>query len=256
MNHKPPMAETPHYPRHLDPTVRTSLQDSPAALVNGPRQWGKTSLVRQHASNMSYFSLDDPALLEAVRADPVGFIRQQDRAIIDEIQRAPQLLMALKLAIDQDRRPGRFLLTGSANLMALPQVSDSLAGRLDIHHLLPLSQSELQRRRNDFLLRALAQDWQFQGPSAMPPGHLTSHVLAGAYPEMRQRTTTACRQAWASAYLTTLVEPDVRDIADIDHASLLPKLLALLAGAIGRAQRPVAQPQPSGRANRHGRQDG
>ena len=234
MSNTPATVAPLHYPRHLDPMVRTSLLDTPAVLVNGPRQCGKTTLVRQYAADMAYFSLDDPALLEAVRSDPVGFVRQQDRAIIDEIQRAPQLLMALKLAIDQDRRPGRFLLTGSANLMALPQIADSLAGRVDIHHLLPLSQSELQRRPNDFLLRALAQDWQFQGPSPLPPTELTAHVLAGGYPEMRQRATAARRQAWASAYLTTLVERDVRDIADIDNASQLPKLLAILAELSGQ----------------------
>ena len=232
MSNTPATVAPLHYPRHLDPMVRTSLLDTPAVLVNGPRQCGKTTLVRQYAADMAYFSLDDPALLEAVRSDPVGFVRQQDRAIIDEIQRAPQLLMALKLAIDQDRRPGRFLLTGSANLMALPQIADSLAGRVDIHHLLPLSQSELQRRPNDFLLRALTQDWQFQGPSPLPPTELTAQVLAGGYPEMRQRATAARRQAWASAYLTTLVERDVRDIADIDTASQLPKTVEKYIGIL------------------------
>lgn len=223
-----------HYPRHLAPMLHASLQDTPAVLVNGPRQCGKTTLVRQYAGEMAYFSLDDPALLEAVRADPVGFIRQQDRAIIDEVQRAPQLLMALKLAIDQDRRPGRFLLTGSANLMALPQMADSLAGRMEIHHLLPLSQSELARRPNDFLGLALAQDWQHRSAGPVIATDLTEQVLAGGYPEMRQRTSAPRRQAWARAYMTTLVERDICDIAQIEHASQIPKLLAILAELSGQ----------------------
>lgn len=117
-------------------------------LVNGPRQCGKTTLVKQFAQGgahrnsnasllqeasvgMTYLTLDDPAVLETAQIDPVGLLRQVDRAIIDEVQRAPQLLLALKLSIDQDRRPGRFLLTGSAKLLSLPSIADSLAGRME-----------------------------------------------------------------------------------------------------------------------------
>ena len=214
--------------------VRTSLQDTPAVLINGPRQCGKTTLVRQYAGSMAYFSLDDPALLEAVRVDPVGFIRRQDRAIIDEVQRAPQLLMALKLAIDQDRRSDRLLLTGSANLMAWPQVAESLAGRMEIHTLLSLSQSELASRPNDFLRRALSQDWQSRGSDQVAGPDFVEQVLAGGFPEMRQRTGTSRRQAWARAYMSTLVERDIRDIAQIEHASQVPKLLAILAELSGQ----------------------
>ncbi len=208
-------------------------------LVNGPRQCGKTTLVRQYAHDMAYFSLDDPALLEAVRADPVGFINGQERAIIDEVQRAPQLLTALKMSIDRDRRPGRFLLTGSANLMALPRVAESLAGRIDIHTLLPLSQSELARRPNDFFTRALNQDWQQrtgapQATARAAARDLIEGVLAGGYPEMRQRAEHARRQAWARAYITTLVERDVRDIAQIAQASQVPRLLAVMAELSGQ----------------------
>ena len=195
INHIPP------FPRLIEPRICEALLDTPVVLILGPRQAGKTTLVRHMAgAAMRYVTLDDAASLLSARRDPEGFVKGLDRAVIDEIQRAPELLLAIKKSVDQDRRAGRFLLTGSANLMALPQVADSLAGRVDIHHLLPLSQSELQRRPNDFLLRALAQDWQLQGPSPLPPTELTAHVLAGGYPEMRQRATAARRQAWASAY--------------------------------------------------------
>jgi len=221
--------------RHLAPLLAESLQDTPAVLVNGPRQCGKTTLVQQFAGDLAYFTLDDPNLLAAVQQDPLGFARQLDRAIIDEVQRAPQLLLALKLVIDQDRRPGRFLLTGSANLMALPQIADSLAGRMALHTLLPLSQSELQGRPNDFLRRAQAQDWPLSHAAwATPQDGTVAHVLAGGYPEMRQRPTGARRQAWAKAYIQSLVERDVRDLAQIDQLHQLPQLLALAAAHCGQ----------------------
>lgn len=242
--------------RHIAARVSQSLKDTPAVLVNGPRQCGKTTLVKQFAEvfpwdavddtvsqdasgGMTYLTLDDPAVLEAARLDPVGLVRQLDRAIIDEVQRAPQLLLALKLSIDQDRRPGRFLLTGSANLLSLPQIADSLAGRMEVHALLPLSQSELQGRPNDFLQRALAQDWPIRHPDwVIPPVNgqvdMVLNALAGGYPEMRSRASPARRSAWAKAYIQTLVERDVQDIAKIDHLSDVPRLLEVAAAHCGQ----------------------
>ena len=219
------------YPRHIDGMLRESLADTPAVLVNG-RQCGKTTLVRQFEGEMAYYSLDDPALLAAVRADPLGIVRRLDRAIIDEVQRAPDLLMALKLVIDQDRRPGRFLLTGSANLMALPQIADSLAGRIDILTLLPLSNAELARRPNDFLQHARAQNWPLNAPAQ--PTDMIQQVLTGGYPEMLQRATPARKQAWARAYMTTLLERDIQDIAQIDQLSQIPQLLSIAAELSGQ----------------------
>lgn len=223
-------------PRHLQALLDTALGDTPALLVNGPRQCGKTTLVRQYAGNMAYFSLDDPALLAAVRADPVGFVRRQDRLIIDEVQRAPELLLALKLSIDRDRSPGRFLLTGSANLMALPAVADSLAGRVEIHTLLPLSNAEIAGRSADFFARLLHGNWPTAVATATAENRVDSvdNVLAGGYPEMRLRTTPTRRQAWARAYLTTLVERDVRDVADIAQTAKVPQLLGILAHLSGQ----------------------
>jgi uncharacterized protein len=224
------------FARHLDGRIQEALLDTPAILINGPRQCGKTTLVRQYATaDRAYFSLDEQSLLQAVKADPVGFVQQHPSALIDEAQRAPELLLALKTAIDNDRRPGRFLLTGSANLMALPQISDSLAGRMEVLTLLPLSNSELDARPADFLQRAQSQDWPAAAFETQRLGHdLVQQVLAGGYPEMRQRATPARRQAWAQAYLSTLIERDVQDVARIDDATRLPQLLAMAASLSGQ----------------------
>ena len=230
------MPTPPLIRRHLQPVLREALGDTPAVLINGPRQSGKTTLASQCGEGMPYVSLDDATRLAAARSDPQGFIRRIDRAIIDEIQRAPELLLAIKLSIDQDRRAGRFLLTGSANIMSLPTIADSLAGRIEVHALLPLSNAEMAGRTADFLHHALAQDWPAQ-PSVQTPGvgdDFVEHVLAGGYPEMRCRATPRRREAWARAYLSTLVERDIRDVARIEEAAKIPQLMAILGMMSGQ----------------------
>lgn len=230
-------------PRHLAPRLEEALLDTRVVLVNGPRQCGKTTLVRQLAGDRRYLTLDDPGLAALAQQDPVGLLRQLDRAVIDEVQRAPQLMLALKMSVDEDPRPGRFLITGSANILALPQIADSLAGRMEVHGLLPLSQAELQRRRdNDFLQRAQAHHWPLTHPDWTPPAvagnngttGMIEHALAGGYPEMRRRASGARRQAWARDYIRTLMERDVRDIAQIEHLSQMPRLLDVLATQCGQ----------------------
>lgn len=215
-------------PRALFEQIDIAMKDTPVVLINGPRQAGKTTLVRQYAPTLPYYTLDDENTLNAVKYDPHGFINRIDNAIIDEVQRAPGLLRAIKFSVDQDRRPGRFLLTGSANLLALPQIGDSLAGRMEVLTLLPLSFAEIKQQKSQFLIRAQKQTWPV---SVGRTNHLDciSHILMGGYPEMLLRKDANRRNAWARAYLKAIIERDIKDISTIVKLVDMPLLLEVLA---------------------------
>lgn len=221
------------YPRHLASRIDDALADTPVVLINGPRQCGKTTLARHHLPATPYYSLDEATLLDAARRDPTGFVRRLDRAIIDEVQHAPELLRAIKLAVDKDRRPGRFLLTGSANLLALPKISDSLAGRMEILTLLPLSHAEIERREGRFIEQAINQHWS-ASTAPIVGDALIERVLTGGYPEMLKRTQAPRRVAWANAYLKAVLERDLRDVAELEKLDVMPRLLTLLAHLSGQ----------------------
>lgn len=222
------------YPRRSAGDVHAALNDSPVVLVNGPRQSGKTTLVRGLSGKTRPFrTLDDATTLAAASADPVGFIRSLDSATIDEVQRAPDLLLAIKKSIDEDRRPGRFLLTGSTNVLTLPQVSDSLAGRMSVIDLLPLAQTEIAGIEPAFLAAA------FDGKPAQPRHAATGRVLeqivlSGGYPEMLHRKDPARRNDWARNYVHAILQRDVRDIASIEKLGQMPRLLRVLAQHSGQ----------------------
>lgn len=222
------------YPRCIEPRIAEAMRDTPVVLLAGPRQAGKTTLVRKIAEQgLRYLTLDDELTLLSAREDPVGMIRSLDRAVIDEIQRAPQLLLAIKKSVDEDRRPGRFLLTGSANLMAMPTVADSLAGRMETLSLLPLSQSEIEGSAtnwidNAFRGRILETDVQALG------NDLVERVLRGGYPEAISRTLARRRAAWSRQYINAIIQRDVRDVAGIEKLDQLPRFLRALAQTAGQ----------------------
>ena len=150
------------YERFVERRAEEALSDTPVVLIVGPRRAGKTTLVRKMGeAGRTYITLDDQTMLDAAQSDPVGFIRGLDQAIIDEIQRAPDLLLAIKKTVDEDYRPGRFLLTGSANVLTLPRVADSLAGRMETIQMLPLARAEIEGRTPTFLERLF--DGKLQG---------------------------------------------------------------------------------------------
>lgn len=214
--------------------VKTALRDTPVVMVNGPRQCGKTTLVRRFVEDdRAYITLDDDTQLEAARGDPAGFMRGVERAVIDEVQRAPELLRAIKRAVDEDRRPGRFLLTGSANVLTLPQVAESLAGRMEVVSLLPLSRAEIRGARPTFLDKAFSS--KVAKPLEIMVGaDLVNAVLIGGYPEMLTRDDPKRRQAWAREYVDAIVQRDVRDVAEVDKLDQMPRLLRVLAHHSGQ----------------------
>ncbi len=217
------------YERFVEHRVEEALSDTPVVLIVGPRRAGKTTLVRKmEEAGRTYITLDDQTVLEAARSDPSGLIRGLDRAIIDEIQRAPDLLLAIKKAVDDDYRPGRFLLTGSANVLTLPRVADSLAGRMETLRMLPLSRAEILGKPPTFLERLFAG--KLEGDrQAVVGDDLVQLALLGGFPEAIARESERRRQDWARSYLTSVLTRDLRDIAEIEKLTELPKFVRLLA---------------------------
>ena len=220
--------------RNIESAVHQALADTPVVLLNGPRQTGKTTLAQMmtEKAGTRYFSLDDAATLASAAGDPAGFVRNlSGPVVIDEIQKAPDLFPAIKLAVDQDRQPGRFLLTGSANVMTLPRLSESLAGRMEIIPLFPFSAGELAGQHEGFLKRL------FDGTIAKTKrisvkNDLPARLVRGGYPEAVQRQSDDRRAAWFASYLSTILQRDVRDLARVDALHSLPNLLKLLAARV------------------------
>lgn len=223
------------YPRHVEIRLREALADTPVVALNGPRQSGKTTLARKVAGDdWAYLTLDDATVLRSASADPVGFVRGLDRAVIDEVQRAPDLLLAVKRSVDEDRRPGRFLLTGSAQILTIPRVKESLAGRMEVVTLYPLARSEVIRAGPPTFIER-----SFAGKPPMPAEQLVgddlmSVVLAGGYPEVLERPSERRRRDWCRAYVEAIVERDVRDIAAVEKIGELGRLVEALALCSGQ----------------------
>lgn len=223
--------------RHLEPVLTEALADTPVVLLNGARQTGKSTLVQALAAAQGrrYLTLDDRVVLAAVRNDPAGFVAGlQGPVALDEVQRAPELFLDLKAAVDRDRQPGRFLLTGSANVLLLPGLADTLAGRMEVLTLWPLSSAELQGQVGLNRAEALFDGaTELVEPQPCDRAMLADTLLKGGFPEVVARSTQRRRAAWLEAYVETVLQRDVRDLAQLDQLSELPHLLELLAARSG-----------------------
>lgn len=223
--------------RALTPRLLTALADTPAVMLVGPRQAGKSTLVQSLAAGAHparYVNLDDLRTLEAAHNDPVGLIEKMDGSmVIDEIQRAPELLLPIKAAIDRERLPGRFMLTGSAQVMLLPTVSESLAGRVEIHTLWPFSQAEMEGTPGGFAEMMLDAD-ELARPGPLPEvsrEELIERIVRGGFPEAVSRKGGR-RDEWLAAYLTTIVQRDLRELANVERLAQVPAVLSSLAARI------------------------
>jgi len=223
------MTDTLH-PRYIAPLVREALSDTPVVCLLGPRQSGKTTLAKSLDPGRAYLTFDDSSLLSNALNDPTGFIRSlPERVTLDEVQRIPALLPALKAAVDEARKPGCFILTGSANLLLLAGVQESLAGRVEIIYLNPLSEQE--KRHSKYSLLQTMLDGALKPDIKATPKPLTGIadvIVQGGYPEPNARTGARAQQ-WHKQYVNSLLQRDVADIATIRDVTEVGRMLELLA---------------------------
>lgn len=222
------------YPRFLRARVVEALADTPVVLIHGPRQCGKTTLARWvgEEENFAYYTFDDDVQRAVAQADPVGYVADlPERVIRDEVQRVPELFASLKAEVDRRREPGRFILTGSANVLLVPRLGDSLAGRMEILRLHPLSQAELAGEDTGFLSLLFKVSFRAR-PSGKRLGvKLAERVASGGYPAALARATSRRQMTWYRDYAAdTLIQRDILDLARMSALDALPRLLALSAG--------------------------
>ncbi|HWE92211.1 MAG TPA: ATP-binding protein [Pseudonocardiaceae bacterium] len=230
------MTELPDLvPRRAESLVAEALQDTRVVLVNGARQTGKSTLTRLAASRRPQTVvrlLDDPATLRAARDDPTSFVEHDGLLVIDEIQLAPELLRPIKVVVDLDPTPGRYLLTGSSRVLALRTVPDALPGRMEIIELWPFSQGEIGGEPDRFVDAAFRHGPAIDHSSTLRRRDYVERLVIGGFPEAVRRSPRR-RAAFFDSYLSTLIERDVMEVSNIQRTGQLLKLLALLASRAG-----------------------
>ncbi len=219
------------YQRKLTPIILEALSDTPAVFITGARQAGKSTLAKslaKHGFSAEYYTLDNQGTLAAVANDPQGFIAGlSNSVIIDEVQLVPTLFSAIKSSIDNNRCPGKFLLTGSSNVNVLPTISESLAGRIEVHNLWPLSVGEINNKKEVFIDKLFYEKFTFK--DKIKSVQILDKVFEGGYPEPIQRERVRRKQAWFRSYISTIIQRDIRQLANIEGLTHIPEILQILA---------------------------
>ena len=218
------------FPRWQYTTIKRAANERRVLFLAGPRQCGKTTLVKHlNMPNSEYRTLDNEALREAAKADPHGFVdHKKSMLIIDEVQRVHSLLTAVKLVVDDNRKPGQFLLTGSVNIQSLPSVNESLAGRISKVRLRPLTEGEISGGEPKFLNKAFEQDFASYSVSGYGRDDVFNAAFRGGFPEVIKLGSRE-RRRWHNDYMDALLERDLKDIANIRRKDAMAELVKVLA---------------------------
>jgi hypothetical protein len=232
--------------RHIYHSILNGLKVFPSILITGARQVGKSTLAKMLSQGdwpASYYSLDDPIIMDLAQRDPDGFVHRSTKPmVIDEIQKVPDLMRALKRNIDLDRKNGQFLLTGSANIMTLKTVSESLAGRIGLYQLNPFSWAELEKKPATNIIDRLFTEKDpkkvlnqlFNRSSTDYIERLMERVLIGGYPEPCLNISRENLPLWFENYRETYINRDIRDLANIEYIHHFYRLLNILAYRSGQ----------------------
>lgn len=225
------------YKRNILNRVLKSLQNNPVVLINGARQVGKSTLIEEllkSGFDAEYLTFDDSAILFAASQDSYGLLSSFSRSIvIDEVQRELDVFLAIKRIVDVQKKDGQFLLTGSANVLTVPRVSESLAGRMILHTLWPLTQGEIENKEENFI------EWAFESqklPSLkkqLSMRELCQKIVTGGYPRSVRAADDMDRTEWMRSYVDTIVQRDIRELSNIEGLKELPNILSVLAGRVG-----------------------
>lgn len=224
------------YARNIRSKLLSALEDNPVTLVLGARQIGKTTLMKEIAKEKGYhfITFDDIDYLASARNNPKGFIADVRKPVIfDEIQRVPELFLPIKVELDSNRIPGQYLLTGSANPLLLPGMRDSMAGRMEVLEMYPLSEGEINNTFDNFIDII----WQHDSIAALPclkysRKELFNIVVTGGYPIVQMQSPRK-RESWFKNYIKLILQKDILDLSHIENIDSIPKLLRLIAGRSG-----------------------
>lgn len=224
------------YTRSIFAKLERRLKSMPVMLIVGPRQCGKTTLSKMIGSDlgMGYISCDNIATLASIQFDPAGFLNNQAKPlIIDEAQRAPEIFLPIKVDVDNHRNPGRYLLTGSANPLLVPNLGDGLTGRMGICNLWPLSQGEIHGVKENFLKILFGNEyWKTEYPT-LTVHEIIEMLMKGGFPNVVAAKSSEERREWCNDYLFNTLQKDINDLSKIEHFSQMPSLLYGIANRIG-----------------------